>query len=149
MAIIHRSNKNLNQIVEAIRRSAATQSRADDSGISYWGNHELVPDADFVDSGTQLQATLRYGVHHHTLPNLHADFDPVGGTAWLVNNYSGGEAKARIVNLTRCKLLLSAESTAMITTAYEYEVWIWNNGRAYSDDLSSALDKAIWQILPD
>lgn len=146
MSIIKHSSITLNQLLESLEYCAGRSERVDRAGISWWGNHELVPDADFVEPGTQLSACLEYGRHHGTLGALHAIPEPLAGTVFVINNYSGAEAKARIVNLTRLKFYLYPGSALLQATAQEFEISFWTNGRAYSEEIAKALGSCIGTI---
>lgn len=125
----------LGELLQSVRVALAGKHEVDDCGVSYWNNFELAPDEELVEDMPMSSTCLAYGRHHRTLPALHGHIEPVAGIVWSYNNYSGGRAKLRVVNLSMLKGLLSTGDYASVGSGFEYEVLLACNGKAYTKDL--------------
>jgi len=144
---IYRSSMDLDQLLNRLHEVAARGNRVDESGVSYWGNSELHPGSDLVLPGSKLDVAVNYAQNNRTLSSLHTRVDPVGGSVWLVNRYSNGEARLRVTNMTLLQTIVSANSVAVMGNAYEYKLTMWSNGRAYSGALEGNLHQTVSEVL--
>jgi len=135
--------RNLENLVNSLYIEVKGKYRVDDTRIIYWRNHEIFPPCPFIDNGSKTASFIDYAAHHKTIETLHNEIEPIGASLVIYNNYSGGEAALRISNLTLLKSIVATNIRSMISNSFEYEIFIWNNERAYSADLSTVFEKAI------